>query len=226
MDHLKFYTTTAATALLRWLILSGAGLVLSIIGIAIGVHLLGNNTGEGFHSAHTGGGLGALLGVLVLFKIDFWPMLLLVASVAFIATYAMVASKVSLGFIISHLYENKLSSVIGDKLTGMLSKLIEQKPQWLQSIENVKTLKEKLLNASNEDSSLNKIQRKAMHYALKKAKLDDIDFSAGNANLANDVSGKVMTQLSEAASPSYMLFWIAVGVHVLLAILAFTLDHT
>lgn len=225
MDHLKFYTTTAATALLRWLSLAGIGLVLSIIGIAIGVHLIGNTPGEGFHGAHAGGGLGALLGVLLLFKVDFWPMLLLVASLAFIVVYTMVASKVSLGFIIGRLYENKLSPVIGDKLTHTLSHVIAKKPEWLQSISNIKTLKDKLLSATDEDSSINKIQRKAMQYALKKVKLDDINVSASNPNLPNEISARVMAQLAEAASPSYTLFWIALGVHVLLAILAFLFDH-
>lgn len=224
MDNIKFYAKTAAAAMLRWLLISGAGMALAIIGMFIAMHLIGNNTGAGYAGARTGSVIGVLFTILSLFKDEFWSALLLVASFAFIFIYTMVASKVSLSFIIGNLYENKLAGAIGEKVTSTI-RSISQKPGWEKSITGASSMKEKFLSVTKEDSSINKIQQKAIGYALKKSKLDDINFAKDNQNLPEDISNRVMAQLSEAAKPSYNLLWIAVGVHAVLVILALIFDH-
>ena len=225
MDNIKFYAKTAAAAMLRWLLLSGIGLILAIIGIYIAIDLIGNSNAAGYTSARTGSGIGAIFGILTLFKEEFWSALLLLASLVFVFIYSVVASKVSLGFIIGSLYENKLAGVIGEKITGALRSVSEKKPGWMQSVSNVATLKDKLSSATKEDSSINKIQQKVIAYALKKVKLDDINFKQDNPNLPEDISNRIVNQLSETAKPSYQLFWVAMGAHGLLVLLAFVFDH-
>lgn len=224
MDNIKFYAKTAGAAMLRWLLISGAGLILAIIGIYIAIHLIGNNTGAGYAGARTGSEIGAIFGIFTLFKDEFWSALLLVISFAFVFIYSVVASKVSLGFIIGSLYENKLAGVIGEKVTSTL-RAITQKPGWAKSVTSVTSMKDKFLSATKEDSSINRVQQKAIGYALKKAKLDDINLNQDNPNLPEDISSRMMAQLSEAAKPSYNLFWIAVGAHALFVVLAFVFDH-
>ena len=225
MDNIKFYAKTAAAAMLRWLLLSGLGLILAIIGIYIAIHLIGNSNAAGYTGARSGSGIGAIFGIFTLFKEEFWSALLLVTSFAFVFIYSVVASKVALSFIIGSLYENKLAGVIGEKITGTLRAISEKKPGWMQSISNVATLKDQLATSTKEDSSINKIQQKAISYALKKSNLDDINFKQDNPNLPQDISNRVMNQLSEAAKPSYQLFWIAVGAHALLLVLALFFDN-
>ena len=225
MDHIKFYAKTAASAMLRWLLLSGVGLILAIICIFIALHLIGNNTATGYTGARTGSSIGAIFGILTLFKEEFWSTLLFAISFAFVFIYTLVASKVALGFIIGDLYENKLAGVIGEKVTNTLRALSE-KPGWGKSVTSVASIKDKLSNATKTDSTINKIQQKVIGYAIKKVKLDDIDFKPDNPNLPEDISSKVMNQLSELAQPSYALFWLAVGVHALFVDLAFVFDHT
>lgn len=225
MDNIKFYAKTAAAAMLRWLLLSGLGLILAIIGIYIAIHLIGNSNAAGYTGARSGSGIGAIFGIFTLFKEEFWSALLLVSSFAFVFIYSVVASKVALSFIIGSLYENKLASVIGEKVTGALRSVSEKNPSWIQSISNVAALKDKLTSATKEDSSINKIQQKAISYALKKTNLDDINFKQDNPNLPEDISIRVMNQLAEAAKPSYQLFWFAVGAHVLLLVLALVFDN-
>lgn len=224
MSNIKLYTKTAAAAMLRWLLISGAGLILAMIGIAIAITLFGNNTGPGYVGARTGSGIGAILGVFVLFAEEFWTMLLLVASFGFIFIYPMVASKISLQFIIARLYEHKLAGAIGEKVTSTL-RTLSQKPGWDKSLNSVTTLKDKLASATKEDSTVNKVQQKAIGYALKKTNLDGVNFKPDNANLPEDISGRVMNQLAELAKPSYMLLWIAIGAHALLVVLALVFDH-
>lgn len=225
MAHLTFYAKTAAAALLRWLFISGVGLILAMIGVYIAIHLIGNNTGAGYAGARTGSLIGVIFTFLSLFNTEFWSALLLTMSVAFVFIYSMVASKISLGFIISSLYQHKLAGIINEKITHTI-RTLTQKPSWAQTVDSASALKTRLFSATKEDSTLNKIQRKVIDYAIKKIKLDDINFKHDNVNLPEDISSRVMEQLSEAAKPSYLLFWIAISLHALLVVLAFYFDHT
>jgi hypothetical protein len=226
MDNVKFYAKTAAANVVRWLVLVGLGMFLIAIGLYLGMHFFGNNTAAGFTgAAHTGSGFAAILGIFTLFKTEFWTALLLVASFAFLIIYSMVASKVCLGFIIGKVYENKFADAIGEKVFNFICSINDKNPGWLTKVKNAGSVKEALLGAAKEDSSLNKIQHKVLGYALNKVKLDDIDFKHPNLNLPQELSNRIMFALSQAAQPSYQLFWIAAGVHVLLMILAYVFDH-
>jgi hypothetical protein len=227
MDNVKFYAKTAAVNVMRWLVLFGLGLFLIAIGLYLGMRFFGNNTGAGFTgAAHTGSGFAAILGIFTLFKTEFFTALLLVASFAFLAIYAIVASKVCLSFIISKVYENKFADAIGEKVFNFIGSINDKNPGWLQKVKNAGSVKEALLGAAREDSSMNKVQHKVLGYALNKVKLDDIDFKHQNLNLPQELSNRIMFALSQAAQPSYKLFGIAAGVHVLLMILAYFFDHS
>ena len=221
MDNVKFYAKTAAANVLRWIALFTLGLVLVLIGLYFGVHFFGNNTS----AAETASGFASVLSIFTLFKDEFWTALLLVTSLAFVIIYAIVASKVSLAFIIGKVYENKLADGIGEKVFSIISSINDKNPGWLTKVKNAGSVKEALLGAAKEDSSLNKIQHKVLGYALNKVKLDDIDFKHPNLNLPQELSNRIMFALSQAAQPSYQLFGIAAGVHVLLMILAYAFDH-
>ncbi len=221
MDNVKFFAKTAAANVARWLVMVGLGLFLIAIGLYLGMHFFGNN----IDAAHTSG-FAAVLGIFTLFKTEFWTALLLLASLAFLVIYGMVASKVCLSFIIGKVYENKLADTIGEKVFNIISSINDKNPGWLTKVKNAGSVKEALLGAAKDDSSLNKIQHKVLGYALNKVKLDDIDFKHPNLNLPQELSNRIMFQLSQAAKPSYQLFWIAAGAHVLLMILAYFFDHT
>jgi hypothetical protein len=221
IDNVKFYAKTAAANVLRWVVLFGIGLVLVLIGFYLGVHFFGNNTDP----ADTGGGFAGLLSFFTLFYDEFWTALLLVASLLFVVIYSIVASKVCLSFIIGKVYENKFADSIGEKVFNIISSINDKNPGWLAKVKNAGSVKEALLGAAKQDSSLNKIQHKVLGYALNKVKLDDIDFKHPNLNLPQELSNRIMFALSQAAQPSYQLFGIAAGAHVLLMILAYVFDH-
>lgn len=225
MNHLTFYAKIAGSAFLRWACLSIIGLIVSLLGLDLGITLFLNNTGPGDASARVGGIISVIFTMLALFKQEFWTAFLIVASLAFIWVYAVVASKVTLSFIISQLYENKLASNIGEQLTRILRSTFDKNPHLLNSIDHFSTFKDQLLTEASTDRSVNKIQRKVIQYALKKVKLDDVDLKAGHEQLPETLSDKILEQLSEAAKPSYWLFFIAIGVHLTIALLAFIFDH-
>jgi hypothetical protein len=225
MDQIKFYVKLAGTSLLRWLMLSGIGLVLSIIGIVVGVVLLGNNVGAGYHGGRSGSVIGALVGILTLFQDEFWTALLLVGSVGFVAIYVLVANKISLGFVLSRLFENKLSPIIGVKVSSLVGAFIDRQPGFAKALKGVSTLRGKLIDSAKQDATLNKLQRKVICAGLKKVRLEDIDLQQQNLNLPEVISNRVVQELQAVAEPSYKLFWIAAGAHGVLLVLAMVFDH-
>ena len=204
MDQLGFYVKLASKSLLRWLVLSGSGFLLSAIGIGVAIFLFGNNS------------TGLRWGV--------WTVLLLLASVGFIAIYIVVANKVSLGFMLFQLLENKLSPVIGDKVAVLVSSLIDRQPGFLNALKGP-VLRAGMLDAANGDTTLNKVQRRVIRFGLEKVRLEDINFQEENMNLPAVISGRVLSELEAAAQPGYRLFWLVAGAHALLLVLALVFDY-
>jgi len=225
MDQIKFSIKVASTSLVRWLALSGSGLVLSIIGIAVGFMLLGNNAGSGYHGVRSGSMVGVVIGILTLFQDDPWPALLLIGSFLFIAVYILLANKISLSFVLFQLVENKLSPFIGDKVSSLLSAIIDKQPGWIQTVKGVSSFRERLINSANMDNTLNKVQRRAIRFGLKKCRLDDIDFQQPNLDLPAHISKRVVQALQDATQPGYKPFMVAVVVHAALFVLAIVFDR-
>ncbi|MDO8989139.1 MAG: hypothetical protein Q7U91_05850 [Sideroxyarcus sp.] len=225
MDHIKFYIKIASTSLLRWLALSGIGLVLSIIGIAVGLMLLGNNTEVGYHGVRAGNMAGVFLGILTLFQDDPWPALLLVCSFMLVAIYILLASRISLGFVLFQLSKNSIFPIIGDKVSSLLNAIIVKQPGLAQTLNSVSSLRDRLINSANMDSTLNKVQRKVIFFGLKKCRLDDIDFQQPNLDLPALISNKVVQALQEAARPSYWPLLVVVVAHTTLLVLALAFER-
>jgi len=225
MGNFKFYSKTALAAFFRWLMLSGVGVVLSVIGIIVGLALLGNNVGSGYSGAKSGSGLGAIVSLFVLFRDEFWTAMLIFASIALVVVYFMVASKFTIGFILHRLLQHKLLPVIGTKVAAILRSFSEKQSKGLPSFANAEELKKKLAHLVSQDSDTNKIQRKVIQYGLKKIDLHDVDFTQKDLNVSDEVSSRVMRRLAEAANPGYRVFGIVFVVHLSVLILALIFDH-
>ncbi|HOY70025.1 MAG TPA: hypothetical protein PL131_05090 [Methylotenera sp.] len=198
-DHVKFFTKTAAAAFACWALIFAGGLLAT----AMIAYIFSVKASQASYNT----------------------LYLVLSSLAFLAIYFIVANKTSLSFILSRLFDEKLSSVLGEKVCGLIQRFSEKQPNWAQSLKNGAALKDKLLDSSQQDSSLNKIQRKAIAYGLKKINLDDIDFKQENSNLPQIVSDRLMLTLSETAKHSYGLFWVVASAQslLMLAVLAYNL---
>lgn len=199
MDNVKFLAKTAAGALSRWVFVFFGGLLATGMIVFI------------FRSKANAASYNTIY--------------LVVSSLVFLIIYFIIANKTSLSFMISRLFDEKLSSVIGEKVYDLIQSFSEKQPNWMQSIKNGAALKDKLLDSSQQDSSLNKIQRKVIVYGLKKINLDDINFQQENINLPQVISDRLMLKLSDTTKYSYGLFWgvTAVQALLMLAILAYNL---
>lgn len=211
MEQLKFYAKIASASLLRWLLISGSGLLLSAIGLFVGLHLLGNNAGADWRTAASE---------------ELWNTALLLGSLALPAIYFVLANKITLGFVLYGLFENKLLPLIGDRVAILVGNFIARQGGLTEALSSVSTLRAKLVALAGEDSTLNKIQCKAVRYGLARIRLDDIDFRQPDLNLPGVISGRVVEALQAAAEPGYQLFWIVATSHVALLIFALLFDHT
>lgn len=217
MSDFALYSKVALAAFFRWIMLSGAGVVLSVIGLTVGLALLKNHDG-GTH-------LGAIFSVFVLFADEPWTGILIAVSIAFIAIYIIVASKFSISFVLHCLFENKLLPVIGTKVASTLRSFSEKQGRGLPPFANADELQKKLANLINQDSDTNKIQRKAIHYGRKKIDLHDVDFTQKDLNVPDVVADRLMRRLTDAAKPSYQVFGIVFTVHLFVLVLALVFDH-
>lgn len=200
MDNVTFFTKTAAGAFSRWLLVFFGGLVATVV-----------------------------LFFLFSFKANatsYNTIYLVLSSLVFTIVYFILANKTSLSYMISRLFDEKLSSMIGEKVSGLIQSFSEKQPNWMQSIKSGAALKDKLFYSSQQDSSLSKIQRKVIAYGLKKINLDDVNFQQENINLPQEVSDRLILKLSETAKHSYRLFWIVACVQALLmlVVLAYNLN--
>lgn len=214
MEMLKFYAKTASTSLLRWLMLAGGGLLICLMGIVVSLRLLSNNA-----AASGIAGLGSA------FLHEFWSSALLLGSLALIAIYVVLANKITLAFTLFRLFENQLAPLIGEKVATLLAKGIARQPGLSKSLSNVAALRGKLDTLASEDGTVNRIQRKAIHYGLTQARLEDINFQQDDLNLPLVISGRVVQALQAAAEPTYQAFWIVVSAHTALFALALFFDH-
>lgn len=210
MEQLKFYAKMASASLLRWLLISGSGLLLCIVGFLVGLHLLDNNAGSDWYATAGQEPLSAGL---------------LLASLILPAIYFVLANKITLGFVLYGLLDNKLLPLIGDKVASLVSAFTQQ-GGFAKLLGNASTLRDKLVTLAGEDSTLNKIQRKAVRYGLAQIRLDDIDFRQPDLDLPGVISGRLVEALQAAAEPGYQLFWIVATSHVTLLIVALLFDHT
>jgi len=224
MDTLRFYRQTAAQVLLRWLMMVGFGIVFSVFCIVTALLLLGN------------GGITPVeptaSWLANVWARHLWPILLILSSIVFAIVYVVLAGKISLHSIIQRLYAHQLAPAIAHHLTRVLTRLIQQQPEWWQAIDSAKTFKAKLAQAAdaadekqNKHKPLHPLQRKAMRYALHKTELADINFNPSNPNLANEIGQRVMSQLDNLAQPMFSIYWVAVSIHFAILALALTLDQ-
>lgn len=204
MDQLKFYAKIASASLLRWFLVLGGGLLLSVIGLVVSLRLLGNGP--------TGWTTAAWEAP--------WSSALLLGSLLLPAVYFVLANKITLGFVLYGLFENKLLPLIGDKVAGLVSNLIARQSGVADLLANVPKLRDRLVALAGEDSTLNRIQRQAVRYGLARIRLDDIDFRQPDINLPGVVATRVVDKLQAAAEPGYQLFWIVATAHASLLALA------
>lgn len=137
----------------------------------------------------------------------------------------MLANKITLAFALFALLDDKLQPLIGDKVTSLVSAFIARQGGVAKLLGSASTLRARLIAQAGEDSTLDRIQRKAVRHGLVRIRLDDLDFRQRDINLPGVISSRVVEELQAAAEPGYQAFWIVTTGHAALLILALLFDH-
>lgn len=211
MEQLKYYARITGDALRRWLLITGSGLLLCAGSLFIALNRLGNNPGADWGTAA---------------RQEPWSSALLLGSLALPAVYVLLANRITLGFALYALLDNKLLPLIGDKVSSLVSAFIAQQGGLGRLLGSASTLRDRLIAMAGEDSRLDRIQRKAVRHGLARIRLDDLDFRQPDINLPGVISGRVVTALQAAAEPGYQPFWIVASGHAALLILALLFGHS
>lgn len=224
MNHLKSFSLMALKAALRSLLLAGVGILVSVAGMLIAISLFGNNAGNDYHGAHSGSGIGALFGVIVLYREEFWTALLLTVSIFVPILYCTLAMKLTFSTVLHHLLQQKMLPLIEKKATGIISAILAQDVQAANLLGGVGVFRKKLMDAIDKESYSYPWFKKVLRFGFKKLSLDAINFNS--PTLAQDLSAQMTNRLNEAANPSVTLFFYLFGLHFLLMLLAWFFDHT
>ena len=198
-------------------------LFLVLLSLGISFYLL--SKGPGSPAGHAGI-FGAIAAFIALFAANFWPALLLTLNIAlFPAVYFILANHAALKTALRESWKGKLSDAFEVKILVYLEKLESIQPQWLQRASDRSMIKMRLLQSSQSDAQSSKWQKRILAYGIKKAGLDEVDFSPENLNPSAVIATRIHQALSDAVEPSSLGLWLAVLSQIILGILAWILGH-
>lgn len=210
-ENIKLYSKISGKVFLKWLFVLLTGSIITVILFLI--ILFTNASGAG-------GGHGNAFGFVIDLAVqDFFGFLLFVGMPFFIFIYFAIANKIAIQTIIYEIWTNKAMQFVEPAVQKIAEK-ITSKQNWVTTISDQAMLRAKLLDANRNDKSNSSLNKRVLGYVFKKIKLDDINFRDENLTLADVLTSKLKNFISETTKPSFGLFWILVGVQILLLILS------
>lgn len=210
-ENIKLYAKISGKAFLKWLFVLLSGSIISAILFLI--IFFTNVSGAG------GGHGNAYAFVINLAVQDLFGFLLFIGMPLFVFLYFAVANKIGIQTIIYEIWTNKAMQFVEPAIKKIADK-ITSKQNWMTSVSDQAMLRAKLLDENRNDKSNSSLNRRVLGYVFKKIKLDDIDFRDENLTLTEVLTLKLKNFISETTKPSFILFWVLVGVQFLLLILS------
>lgn len=225
IGNIKLFAKISGKATLAWIKVVLIGAVIMIVNLVIAIMLLGDNSGGGFPASAHAGILGAVMGFILLFVIEFWTALLLTVGILAPVLFIILANKNAIASAVYNVWKYKIADFIEPKIDFYIDKIIQKQPDFLKNITDWSVVKVKLLDTINNDSQTPKLQKRIIKFVLKKIKMDDVNFKDPNTNLNSILSLKIKQFIASFAEPDLKLVWIIVGIDIVLIILAFVFNH-
>lgn len=225
LGNIKIFAKISGKASLAWIKVTLIGAVIMIVDLVIAIILLGDNTGGGFPASAHAGILGAVMGFILLFVVEFWTALLLTVGILAPVLFIVLANKNAIASAVYNVWKYKIADFIEPKIDLYIDKILQKQPDFLKNITDWSVVKVKLLDTINNDSQTPKLQKRIIKFVLKKIKMDDVNFKDPNTNLNSILSLKIKQFIASFAEPDLKLVWIIVGIDIVLIILAFVFNH-
>lgn len=206
IQEIKIYSGIAAKSVVKWLLLFGIGLLVSLVLFIVA--LVQNWNPPGQHSYFYN-----------LLYSNWAAFLLIIGLPLFVFLYVIIANKYSTQTVIFLIWKNKAGDFAAEKIKLLVDKIVDKNKN-AAMVTNETVLKIQLLEANRTHPDSSKIKRKAVDYFIKKIRLDDIDYSNKQLRLGDIVATKVTNYVTEITEPSLRLFWIILVLHLVLFVLS------
>jgi len=225
LGNIKLFAKISGKASLAWIKVTLIGTVIMIVDLVIAIILLGDNSGGGFPASGHAGILGAVMGFIFLFMVEFWTALLLTVGILVPVLFIVLANKNAIASAVYNVWKYKIADFIEPKIDIYIDKILQKQPDFLRNITDWSVVKVKLLDTINNDSQTPKLQKRIIKFVLKKIKMDDVNFKDPNTNLNSILSLKIKQFIAGFAEPDLKLVWIIVAIDIVLIILAFVFNN-
>ena len=225
LSNIKIFAKISGKASLAWIKVALIGAVIMIVDLIIAIILLGDNSGGGFPASGHAGILGAVMGLIFLFMVEFWTALLLLVGILAPVLFIILANKNAIASAVYNVWKYKIADFIEPKINFYIDKILQRQPDFLRNITDWSVVKVKLLDSINNDSQTPKLQKRIIKFILKKIKMNDVNFKDPNTNLNSILSLKIKQFIEGFAEPDLTLVWIITGIDVVLIVLAFFFNH-
>lgn len=225
ISNFKLFTKISGKASLAWIKVASIGAVIMIVNIVIAVILLGDNSGGGFPASAHAGILGAVMGFIFLFAVEFWTALILTVGILAPVLFIILANKNAISSAVYNVWKYKVADFIEPKIDFYIDKILQKQPGFLKNITEWSVVKVKLLDTINQDSQTPKLQKRIIKFVLKKVKMDDVDLKNPETNLSTILSLKIRQFIEGFAEPDLKLVWILTAINIVLIIFAFVFNH-
>lgn len=225
LSNIKIFAKISGKASLAWIKVALIGAIIMIVDLVIAITLLGDNSGGGFPASGHAGILGAVMGFIFLFMVEFWTALLLLVGILAPVLFIILANKNAIASAVYNVWKYKIADFIEPKIDHYIDKILQKQPDFLRNITDWSVVKVKLLDSINNDSQTPKLQKRIIKFILKKIKMDDVNFKDPNTNLNSILSLKIKQFIEGFTEPDLTLVWIITGIDVVLIVLAFFFNH-
>lgn len=152
LGNIKIFAKISGKASLAWIKVTLIGAVIMIVDLVIAIILLGENTEGGFPASAHAGILGAVMGFILLFVVEFWTALLLTVGILAPVLFIVLANKNAIASAVYNVWKYKIADFIEPKIDLYIDKILQKQPDFLKNITDWSVVKVKLLDTINNDS--------------------------------------------------------------------------
>ncbi len=204
---IKTFTKIAAKAALKWSIVFGAGIIFSVVFLVV-AWIQNSGLGDGFFS---------LIKALLLNNTA--AFFLIFGSPVFMALYFVIANKVALQTAIHGIWKNKAEDFVTNRVKAIVNG-ITSRSDWANKISDGAMLRMRLLEANSNDPESSGLKKRVLKFGFKQIKLNDINLKDENVRLSDVIANRMSAFISEASEPSYLFFWILLGLQLVLLVIS------
>lgn len=223
-SSLTVIAKVGSKSIIKWITIYALGTIVSISLFFISLFLLRESSISG-NSGAAHSGAGAIAGILMLFTVDFWPMLLATVSLlVFPIIYFIIANKLSIQTALSTIWKNNLQNWFSDKIRIYVDKKIEN-TTIINQLDDYVSLKLNLLNDIKKDTETSRWQKRILSFIMENLTLDIVDFSDKEIKLSAILAKKVDDIITDFTQANNQLFYIALCIHFFFLILAIIFNN-